>query len=116
MVAGLDELPRSSTDYALLVQCVGWMVTRKQLHNRLKPAIDAGIPVNNYGMTIAYTNVIFKRAVEPFLWRKIWLEVGVKFWKGFLLNVKPYGLFGRIAQFVYGLNGYCGNLFRLESG
>ena len=71
VVAGLDELPRSITDYALVVQCGGCVVTRKQLHNRLKPAIDAGIPVTNYGMTIAYTNGIFKRAVEPFLWRKI---------------------------------------------
>ncbi|MGB4535183.1 MAG: [FeFe] hydrogenase H-cluster maturation GTPase HydF [Tenuifilaceae bacterium] len=71
VVAGLDELPRSITDYALVVQCGGCVVTRKQLHNRLKPAIDAGIPVTNYGMTIAYTNGIFKRAVEPVLWRKI---------------------------------------------
>jgi hypothetical protein len=50
-----------------VVQCGGCVITRKQLHNRLKPAIDAGIPVTNYGMTIAYTNGIFERAVEPFI-------------------------------------------------
>ena len=38
------------------------MVTRRQLINRLHPFIDAGIPVTNYGMTLAYMNGIFERA------------------------------------------------------
>ena len=38
----------------------------KQLKNRLQPAIDAGIPVSNYGMTIAYLHGIFNRAIEVF--------------------------------------------------
>ena len=33
---------------------------------RLKDAIDAGIPVTNYGMAIAWTKGIFQRAIEPF--------------------------------------------------
>jgi len=69
VVTGLDKLPRSIKDYALVVQCGGCVITRKQLQSRLKPAIDAGIPVSNYGMTIAFTNGIFKRAVEPFVKR-----------------------------------------------
>jgi hypothetical protein len=42
------------------------MITRKQLINRLKPAIDNGIPVTNYGMTIAWVHGIYQRAVAPF--------------------------------------------------
>jgi hypothetical protein len=43
------------------------MITRKQLHNRLLPAIKAGIPVTNYGMAIAYVQGIYNRAIEPFV-------------------------------------------------
>jgi [FeFe] hydrogenase H-cluster maturation GTPase HydF len=67
VVAGLDILPRQVTDYALVVQCGGCMITRRQLHNRLQPAIKAGIPVTNYGMAIAYVKGIYKRAIAPFI-------------------------------------------------
>ncbi len=70
VVAGLDNLKRSIHDYALVVQCGGCMITSKQLKNRLKPAIDAGVPVTNYGMTIAYVQGIFNRAIEPFIKNK----------------------------------------------
>jgi hypothetical protein len=43
------------------------MITRKQLHNRLRTAIDAGVPVTNYGMAIAYVQGIYERAVAPFV-------------------------------------------------
>jgi hypothetical protein len=66
IVAGLDSLPRPITDYSLVIQCGGCMITRKQLHNRISPAIKAGIPVTNYGMAIAYTQGIYKRAIAPF--------------------------------------------------
>jgi len=66
VVAGLDLLPLPITDYALVIQCGGCMITRKQLHNRLQPAIRAGIPVTNYGMAIAYVQGIYERAVAPF--------------------------------------------------
>jgi [FeFe] hydrogenase H-cluster maturation GTPase HydF len=67
VVAGLDTLPRPITDYSLLIQCGGCMITRKQLHNRLKPAIKAGIAVTNYGMAIAYVHGIYRRAIKPFV-------------------------------------------------
>jgi [FeFe] hydrogenase H-cluster maturation GTPase HydF len=67
VVAGLDTLPRPVTDYALVIQCGGCMITRKQLHNRLQKAIKAGIPVTNYGMAIAYVQGIYKRAISPFV-------------------------------------------------
>jgi hypothetical protein len=41
-------------------------MTRKQILNRLKDAIDNGVPVSNYGMAIAYMHGIFDRAIAPF--------------------------------------------------
>jgi len=67
VVAGLDILPRPITDYSLVIQCGGCMITRKQLHNRLQAAIKQGVPVTNYGMAIAYVQGIYSRAVAPFM-------------------------------------------------
>lgn len=67
IVAGLDEFPRPIGEYSLVVQCGGCMITKKQLSNRLQEAIEAGVPVTNYGMTIAWTNGMYERAVKPFL-------------------------------------------------
>ena len=65
----LDPRPPKSPQVgtiALVIQCGGCMVTRKQLLNRLKPFVEAGISVTNYGMTLAYVNGIFERATEIF--------------------------------------------------
>jgi [FeFe] hydrogenase H-cluster maturation GTPase HydF len=67
VVSGLGNVPGKITDYSMVIQCGGCMITRKQLINRLKPAIEAGIPVTNYGMAIAYMHGIFERAVAPFV-------------------------------------------------
>jgi [FeFe] hydrogenase H-cluster maturation GTPase HydF len=67
VVAGLDSLPRPVTDYSLVIQCGGCMITRKQLYNRIQPAIKAGVPVTNYGMAIAYVQGIYNRAIAPFV-------------------------------------------------
>lgn len=67
IVPGLEKLPRDINEYALVVQCGGCVVTQKQVKNRLRPAIESGIPVTNYGMAIAFMNGIFERAVEPFM-------------------------------------------------
>jgi len=42
------------------------MVTKKQIMQRIQPAIDAGIPVTNYGMAIAFCLGIYERAVSIF--------------------------------------------------
>lgn len=65
VVAGLTDIPEI-TNYRMVIQCGGCVVTRKQLINRLKPAVNANIPVSNYGMTIAYVNGIFDRVIAPF--------------------------------------------------
>lgn len=65
-VAGLSALERPVTDYALVIQCGGCVVTPKQLASRLAPAIDAGVPVSNYGLALAYLNGIFERSMRVF--------------------------------------------------
>jgi [FeFe] hydrogenase H-cluster maturation GTPase HydF len=66
VVAGLNKLPRDIHEYAMVIQCGGCMITRRQIINRLKPAVDAGIPVTNYGLAIAWVHGIYERAVAPF--------------------------------------------------
>lgn len=65
IVAGLNTVSDIQS-YKLVIQCGGCVVTRKQLLNRLKPAVEANIPVSNYGMAIAYLNGIFDRVIAPF--------------------------------------------------
>lgn len=66
VVAGLSQLQRPVTEYALVIQCGGCVVTPKQLASRLAPAIAAGVPVSNYGLTLAYLNGIFQRSMAVF--------------------------------------------------
>ncbi len=66
VIAGLDKIERDITEYSLIVQCGGCMITHKQLVNRLKHAKDKEVPVTNYGMTIAYIHGIYHRAIAPF--------------------------------------------------
>ncbi len=66
IVSGLDNIPEAIQNYALVIQCGGCVLTKKQVQSRLKPAIEANIPVTNYGMSIAYVHGIFERAVQVF--------------------------------------------------
>jgi len=66
VVAGLSKLPNDIHEYAIVIQCGGCVLTRKQIISRLKPAVDAGVPVTNYGMAIAYMHGIYNRAIAPF--------------------------------------------------
>lgn len=62
-VSGLDELPPLE-NFALALQCGGCMVTHRQLRNRIRRVVAAGVPVTNYGMCIASVTGIFQRAVN----------------------------------------------------
>ena len=62
-VAGLAPIPDIS-QYAMAIQCGGCVATRKQLLNRTNQAVQAGIPISNYGMAIAFMTGIFDRATR----------------------------------------------------
>ena len=66
VIAGASPLPDNLNDYSLVIQCGGCVITRQQVAARLMPALKAGIPVSNYGLTLAYLNGIFERATEIF--------------------------------------------------
>ena len=66
IISGLDEPPRQINEYAMALQCGGCMITRKQLLNRVQTAINANVPITNYGMALAYINGVWKRSVELF--------------------------------------------------
>lgn len=66
VVSGLDNVPGKISDYAIVIQCGGCVITKRQVHNRLQPAIEAGVPVTNYGMAIAFVQGIYQRAILPF--------------------------------------------------
>ena len=67
-ISGLDELPsvEELSTYSLALQCGGCMVTRRQLNNRVRRVIKAGVPVSNYGMSIAYLTNIFSKVTSQF--------------------------------------------------
>ena len=62
-VAGLSPI-NDIHQYAMAIQCGGCVATRKQLFNRTNLAVQAGIPISNYGMAIAFMTGIFERATR----------------------------------------------------
>jgi hypothetical protein len=42
------------------------MLNRREMQYRIDTAKAAGVPITNYGMTIAYVLGILPRALEPF--------------------------------------------------
>ena len=66
MVSGLESIKHPITEYSIVIQCGGCVITQKQVKNRLLPAIEAGVPVTNYGLAIAFMHGIFDRATAPF--------------------------------------------------
>ena len=60
------EFPEDLSKYSLIVHCGGCMINEREMHYRLEQANDAGIPITNYGMTIAKINGILDRSLEVF--------------------------------------------------
>ena len=60
------EFPENLEKYALVVHCGACMLNEAQMKSRIESAIKQGIPITNYGISIAQMNGILKRSVEPF--------------------------------------------------
>ncbi len=60
------ELPDNLKDYKLIIHCGACMINRKEMLHRIMEAQKANVPMANYGVVIAYTLGILKRALEPF--------------------------------------------------
>lgn len=60
------DFPEDLAGYKLVVHCGACMWNRREMLTRILRCRRAGVPVTNYGLTIAYTLGIFDRALEPF--------------------------------------------------
>ncbi len=60
------EFPYDLSKYSLIIHCGGCMLNEREMKYRIKCAIDAGVPITNYGTAIAYMNGILKRSLEIF--------------------------------------------------
>ncbi len=66
VIGGQSPLPKDLSKYALVIQCGGCVITAQQVKARLLPALEAGVPVSNYGLALAWCNGIFERATRIF--------------------------------------------------
>jgi small GTP-binding protein len=60
------DFPEDLSPYKLVVHCGACMWNRREMLSRLLRCHQAGVPITNYGLTIAYSLGIFERALEPF--------------------------------------------------
>ncbi len=65
VVAGLD-FPDNLQDYRLVIHCAGCMFNRRVMLNRIAKCGRAGVPITNYGLTIAFLKGLLPRVLEPF--------------------------------------------------
>jgi [FeFe] hydrogenase H-cluster maturation GTPase HydF len=60
------DFPEDLSGIRLVVHCGACVQNRREVLSRILRCRRAGVPIANYGMTIAYTLGIFERALEPF--------------------------------------------------
>lgn len=60
------DFPNDLSPYQLVIHCGACMMNRREMLTRLLHCRQAGVPMTNYGLTIAYSLGIFERALEPF--------------------------------------------------
>ena len=65
VVAGHD-FPGDLGDYRLVIHCGSCMFNRKEVLFRIMRCQQAGVPITNYGIALAYCGGIFRRALAPF--------------------------------------------------
>ena len=64
IVSGVD-FPADLTPYDLIIHCGGCMFNRKYVLSRIEKARGQGVPITNYGVTIAYLSGILQDVVMP---------------------------------------------------
>ena len=61
-----QDFPGEIDKYDLIIHCGSCTFNRRNLLSRVIKSRQAGVPITNYGMCIAYTLGIFERALRPF--------------------------------------------------
>ena len=60
------DFPSDLAGCKLVVHCGACVTNRREVLSRILQCRQAGIPITNYGLTIAYSLGIFERALRPF--------------------------------------------------
>jgi [FeFe] hydrogenase H-cluster maturation GTPase HydF len=60
------DFPADLSQYKLVIHCGACMLNRREMLTRILRCRQAGVPITNYGLAIAYSLGIFERALEPF--------------------------------------------------
>jgi [FeFe] hydrogenase H-cluster maturation GTPase HydF len=60
------EFPDDLSKYSVIIHCGACMLNEREVRYRYKCAADQGVPMTNYGVTIAYMNGILKRSLGLF--------------------------------------------------
>ncbi len=60
------EFPENISEYKIIIHCGACMWNRREMLSRIMKAKLSGVPITNYGLTIAYSLGIFERALQPF--------------------------------------------------
>lgn len=60
------DFPGDLSPYKLVIHCGACTANRRAMLSRIMRCRQAGVPIANYGLAIAYSLGIFERALEPF--------------------------------------------------
>jgi [FeFe] hydrogenase H-cluster maturation GTPase HydF len=61
-----SDFPADLSAFRLVIHCGACMFNRRTMLTRIQRCEAAGVPITNYGLTIAYSLGIFERALGPF--------------------------------------------------
>lgn len=59
------EFPRNLSEFQLVIHCGACMLNRKEMLHRVSLAREAGVPMVNFGILLAYLHGVLERAIEP---------------------------------------------------
>ncbi len=60
------DFPADLNAYKLVINCGACVQNRREMLTRILHCRRAGVPITNYGLTIAYSLGVFERALSPF--------------------------------------------------
>jgi predicted GTPase len=58
--------PEDVASYKAIIHCGGCMINRREMLYRIQLAKEAGVPIVNYGVLLAFVHGVLERALEPF--------------------------------------------------
>lgn len=58
--------PEDLSPYSLVLHCGGCMLNEREVQHRMRSAVEQGVPITNYGTTIAFVHGILRRSLSLF--------------------------------------------------